>query len=323
MTQEKQPVTSVTPATPQTPKASTVAPKAPPVTRGKAWLLASRPKTLTASIIPVIAGTALANAVMLDMNWTIAFFALLCAMLIHVATNLINDALDFKKGADTKTRIGPTRVTQSGLLPMTHVYWAGIGCLGLAFLFGIPLMIKGGFPITLLLIVSIACAYLYTGGPYPLAYHGLGDLFVLLFFGLGAVVGVYYLQTKFVDDRSILAGLQIGMLATVLIAINNLRDREGDVKANKRTLAVRFGVNFMRYEITLFAFVPFLLNMMWLKFGYLFAGMLPWLALPLAIKVVTGVWKLEPGVLYNRFFAQAALLHLLFGLLLSLGFLLK
>lgn len=317
MTQEKHPVT------PQAPQAPKTTPKAAPITRGKTWLLASRPKTLTASIIPVIVGTALADAVLLDMNWTIAFFALLCAMLIHVATNLINDALDFKKGADTKTRIGPTRVTQSGLLPMSYVYWAGIGCLGLAFIFGIPLMIKGGFPIALLLIVSIACAYLYTGGPFPLAYHGLGDLFVLLFFGLGAVVGVYYLQTMFVDDRAILAGVQIGMLATVLIAINNLRDRTEDAKANKRTLAVRFGVTFMRYEITLFTFVPFLLNMVWLKFGYLLAGMLPWLALPLAIKVVTGILKLEPGALYNRFFAQAALLHLLFGLLLSLGFMLK
>lgn len=294
----------------------------PSITPMQAWLLASRPKSLTAAIIPVIVGTALASAVILDIDLKIVFFALLCALFIQIGTNLINDALDFKKGADTKTRIGPIRASQSGLLPMRHVYFAGIGCLVLAFLFGIPLMIKGGAPIIVLLLVSLACAYLYTGGPCPLAYHGLGDLFVLLFFGIASVTAVYYLQTQAIDGRALLAGTQIGMLATVLIAINNLRDCKEDAKVNKRTLAVRFGVMFSRCEIAFLAFMPFLLNMIWFKFGFILAGALPWLTAPLAIRIVSFIWQTEPGPIYNSYFGQAAMLHLLFGIALSLGLML-
>jgi 1,4-dihydroxy-2-naphthoate octaprenyltransferase len=298
-------------------------PKQPPISKLQAWLLATRPKTLTASIIPVIAGTALASAVILDINWKIAFCALVSAILIQIGTNFINDALDFKKGADTHTRKGPMRASQSGLLPMKHVYYAGLGSLALAFLFGIPLMVKGGPPIAILLLVSLACAYLYTGGPFPLAYHGLGDLFVLLFFGIASVAAVYFLQTQVVDGRALLAGAQIGMLATVLIAINNLRDHEEDAKVNKCTLAVRFGITFSRYEIAFLAFMPFLLNMIWFKYGFVVAGALPWLTAPLAIRVVSYIWQMEPGPIYNRYLAQAALLHLLFGIALTLGFMLS
>lgn len=295
-------------------------PQNPPITKMQAWLLATRPKSLTAAVIPVIVGTALASAVILDINEEIVFFALLCALLIQIATNFINDALDFKKGADTQSRKGPMRVSQSGLLPVRQVYFAGIACLGFAFLFGIPLMIKGGMPIFFLLLVSLACAYLYTGGPFPLAYHGLGDLFVLLFFGIASVAAVYYLQTQTVDERAILAGTQIGMLATVIIAINNLRDREEDAKVNKCTLAVRFGVSFSRFEIAFFALTPFLLNMIWFKYGFVAAGVLPLFTAPLAIRIVYFIWQMEPGPIYNRYFAQAALLHLLFGVALTLGF---
>ena len=292
----------------------------PQISKLQAWLLATRPKTLTASIIPVIVGTALASAVILDINWKIAFCALISAVLIQIGTNFINDALDFKKGADTQTRKGPMRASQSGLIPMKHVYNAGLGSLALAFLFGIPLMLKGGLPIGILLLVSLLCAYLYTGGPFPLAYHGLGDLFVLLFFGIASVAAAYYLQTGTVDDRALLAGTQIGMLATVLIAINNLRDHEEDAKVNKCTLAVRFGIAFSRYEIAFLALMPFLLNMIWFKSGFVLAGALPWVAAPLAIRIVFYVWQMEPGPIYNRYLAQAALLHLLFGIALTWGF---
>jgi 1,4-dihydroxy-2-naphthoate octaprenyltransferase len=293
----------------------------PHVTPCKAWLLATRPKTLTAALIPVIVGTTLASTVEQDIQWSIAFFALLCAFCIQIGTNYINDALDFKKGADTATRVGPLRATQSGVLKMKDVYYAGLGAFGLALLFGIPLIIQGGFPIFFLLIISVICGYLYTGGPAPLAYHGLGDIFVLLFFGIVSTSAVFFLQTHYVDDKAILAGTQVGLLATVLIAVNNLRDRQEDAKVNKRTLAVRFGVTFARYEIALCVLLPFFLNMLWFQSGYVPAGMFPWLALPLAIKIICYIWQMEPGPIYNRYLAQAALLHLLFGLCLSMGFL--
>lgn len=292
------------------------------MTPGQAWLLATRPKTLTAAVIPVIVGTTLATTVEQDIQWSIAFFALLCAICIQIGTNFINDALDFKKGADTATRVGPLRATQSGILKMKNVYNAGLEAFGLALLFGIPLIIQGGFPIVFLLIISVICGYLYTGGPAPLAYHGLGDLFVLVFFGIVSTSAVFFLQTQYVDDKAILAGTQIGLLATVLIAINNLRDRQEDSKVNKRTLAVRFGVTFARYEIAICVLLPFLLNMLWFRLGYVLPAMFPWLALPLAIRIVCYIWQMEPGPIYNRYLAQAAVLHLLFGLCLSLGFLL-
>lgn len=294
----------------------------PAITQWQAWILAARPKTLTAAVIPVVVGTSLATTAVQDINWSIAFFALLCAICIQIGTNYINDALDFKKGADTSKRTGPLRATQSGILKMQHVYNAGLGAFALALLFGIPLMIVGGLPIIVLLVISVICGYLYTGGPAPLAYHGLGDLFVFIFFGVVSTSAVYYLQTEAVDGKALLAGTQIGSLATVLIAINNLRDREEDAKVNKRTLAVRFGKAFARYEIALLLFLPYLLNIVWLRMSYILPGMFPWLTLPLAFRVVCYIFQMEPGAIYNRYLAQSALLHLLFGITLSMGFLL-
>lgn len=288
----------------------------------RAWALATRPKTLTASIIPVVAGTALAYSTGAPIDWTIPVLALLVAFCIQIATNLINDALDFKKGADTAERLGPTRVTQSGLLSSEQVLAAGITLLVLALIFGLPLIFFGGVSIGVLLVVSLICAYIYTGGPFPLAYYGFGDLFVLLFFGLASTTAVFYLQTGFINLLPLLAGLQIGCLATVLIAINNLRDYQGDAKANKRTLAVRFGKRFSRYEITLLLLIPFILSLLWLALGYLSAALLPLLTFPIAIYLAYRISTTEPGKIYNKFLAVAALLHLSFGLLLTVGFLL-
>lgn len=288
------------------------------------WLLACRPKTLTASIIPVLVGTVLAWATTnVNISWVIAFFALLTALCIQIGTNLINDALDFKNGADTAMRVGPIRASQSGLLPVEQVYFGGKMALFGALIFGLPLVIAGGFPILILLIISVLCAYLYTGGPFPLAYHGLGDLFVLLFFGLATVSAVFYLQTGYINDKAILAGIQIGFLATVLIAINNLRDRQGDAKVNKKTLAVWFGVTFSRCEIAFLILSPFFLNMLWLQYGFVLTALLPWLTAPLAFRIVYFIWEMEPGPIYNRYLAQSAFLHLSFGLALTVGFLLK
>jgi len=284
------------------------------------WMLASRPKTLTAALVPVLVGTMLAHDALIAIKWELVFFALLGAFLIQIGTNFINDALDFKKGADTAERLGPLRATQSGQLTLKTVFWGGVVCFIAAGLCCIPLIIQGGWVIAILFVFSVICGYLYTGGPKPLAYHGLGDLFVFIFFGLVSTVSVFYLQAGFIDTKVVLAAVQIGFLATVLIAINNLRDCVGDAKAGKCTLAVRFGRRFARYEITLLVFLPFLFNFAWLAYDLKWAFFLPWLVFPLGLSLVVKIWLNPPSALYNKFLAQSALLHLTFGLLLTLAF---
>lgn len=282
--------------------------------------MAMRPKTLTAAFVPVLVGTALAYAVGSPLKISLTGFALLSAFLIQMGTNLVNDAIDFKKGADTAERIGPLRVTQSGLLSPDRVLAGAFLCLALAMLSAIPLVIAGGWPIVIVGWVSLFFAYGYTGGPFPLAYLGLGDLFVLIFFGLVAVSGVYFLHTGQVDTNALVAGMQIGFLATVLIAINNLRDREGDVRVGKRTLAVRWGLTFARIEITFLCLFPFVMNLYWLRGGlFKWAGILPLLALPLAVKLSLAIFRTAPGPVYNQFLARAAGIHFVFGLLWSIG----
>lgn len=276
------------------------------------WLMAARPKTLTASLIPVVVGTVLAWKHQ-PIDWVLALCSLFCAVALQIGTNLINDALDFKKGVDTDKRVGPVRVAQRGLLSPSQVMMGGGFSLALAVLFGIPLVVKGGMAISLFLAVSVLLAYLYTGGPYPLSYQGLGEVFVFLFFGLVATGGAYYIQTLELSREALLTGAQIGLLATLLIAVNNVRDYYQDKQANKKTIVVRFGINFGKGVIAFCAFIPFILNP--LQF-------LPWITLPLAFLIVRRVWLLTPGKEYNEILGLSALLHLLFGSLLTLGFLL-
>ncbi|NGX42605.1 MAG: 1,4-dihydroxy-2-naphthoate octaprenyltransferase [Chlamydiae bacterium] len=283
------------------------------------WLLAARPKTLTAALVPIVVATLLARADTGIVTWKISIYALLASFFIQIGTNLFNDALDYKKGADTSARLGPVRVTQSGLLTAEQVLTGGTVCFALAALFGIPLIFTGGWPLAVILILSVLSGYFYTGGPKPLAYSGLGDLFVIIFFGFVATVSVYYLQTGVVSFESFLAGAQIGLLITALLAMNNLRDIEGDAKSNKRTLPVRFGKTFGRVEISALILLPFALSSVWVQNRYLYAGILPWAAFPLGTMVIRGIWTHEPGRIYNTFFGMTALLHLVFGVLLSLG----
>ncbi len=292
------------------------------IQKWKVWLLAIRPKTLTAALIPVAVGVALATTQCLEINWFLALLCLMCAFSIQIGSNLINDAIDFKKGADTETRIGPTRVTQSGLLKPKEVMIAGLGSLSLAILFGIPLVIAGGSAISFLLVISVCLAYLYTAGPFSLSYLGLGEIFVFLFFGLVATAGACYIQTHTVTLSSLVAGTQIGFLATLIIAINNLRDHQNDAKANKKTIVVRWGPTAGRLVITCCAFAPFFINVYWFFQGHLAAGLLPMVTLPVAMALVRSIWQVDPHPIYNRFFGFAALLHLLFGLMLSGGLLL-
>lgn len=286
----------------------------------KSILLAFRPKTLTAALVPCVAGTALVKAIGLPWNGWVLFYALMASFLIQIGTNLVNDAVDFKKGADTEKRIGPQRITQAGILKPGQVMALGSLCFLLAVLCGIPLVLTGGWVIVGIGIASVLMGYSYTAGPFPLAYLGLGDLFVILFFGLLAVTGVVFLNTGEWLQEAFVLGLQIGLHATVLIAINNLRDHKGDALVNKKTMAVRFGVSFSRWEIAFLCFAPFVLNLYWWFEGYKIPAIISLAALPLAVKITRNVFSTEPSPMYNKFLGQGAGLHMLFGLLLAIGF---
>ena len=272
----------------------------------KVWLLAARPKTLSAAIVPVLMGSALAPRIV----WWVFACTLGGALLIQIATNFINDALDFKRGADTGERLGPLRMTQAGLLSANAVLRGAWICLFLAALCGIPLIVRGGWPLLAIGLASILMAYAYTGGPFPLAYHGLGELFVLIFFGFIAVGGTFYVQTLAFDHRALLAGFAAGSLATVLIVINNLRDIEGDQRSGKKTLAARFGVLFARFEVVVFALSPFV--------AAFFITWLPLIALPLALLVIACAMR-SRGAALNRCLAMAGALQWAFGILFVLG----
>jgi 1,4-dihydroxy-2-naphthoate octaprenyltransferase len=285
----------------------------------KIWFLAIRPKTLTAAIVPIIAGTALVKAAGFEIHWSISILALLASLFIQIATNLINDFVDFKKGADTLTRLGPTRVTQAGLVSGRQIKIAAASNILLAIAFGVPLVINGGIVILVIGLVSLLMAYAYTGGPFPLAYKGLGDIFVILFFGVIAVTGLFYLQTQTILTEAVVLGFQIGFHCAVLIAINNLRDIEGDKLVAKKTLPVRFGKRFARAQIALLCLSPFLMQLYWFEKDWKLVFWLGFLPVPLAINLVNSVFKTEPSPIYNKFLAKASGLHFLFGSLLALG----
>ncbi|HID31440.1 MAG TPA: 1,4-dihydroxy-2-naphthoate polyprenyltransferase, partial [Desulfobacterales bacterium] len=211
------------------------------------WLLAARPKTLWAGIIPVVVGTVMAfQAGKFHM---LSFLATLAgAVLIQVGTNFANDLFDFQKGADNEARKGPMRVTQAGIVTPRQMKVATAAVLGLAFLVGLYLVWQAGWPILVIGLLSILFAVLYTGGPYPLGYMGLGDVFVLIFFGPVAVGGTYYIFAGHINMAVLLAGFALGMLATAILIVNNLRDIETDRRSGKNTLAVRFGAGFAKAE---------------------------------------------------------------------------
>ncbi len=211
------------------------------------WTMATRPKTLPAAIAPVIAGTAGAVHEGGE-HWPTAILAMVTALLLQIAANFANDALDFRRGADTADRLGPTRITASGLVSADAVMRATALVLGLAVLTGLPLVLRGGWLILLIGLAAIVCAVAYTGGPFPLAYLGLGEIFVFLFFGLAAVAGTAYVQTGELTALALTTSVPIGALAVAILVVNNLRDIDTDRRAGKRTMAVRLGERGTRWE---------------------------------------------------------------------------
>lgn len=285
----------------------------------KAWVLALRPKTLIAGAIPILVGSFAPTLPLHQIDWRVFGSACIVSVFLTIAANLINDALDFKKGADTAARIGPIRVTQTGLLSEYQVLGAGFAMLAFALLASLPLITKGGLLVCIFIITSLFSAYFYTGGPYPISYHGLGELFVILYYGFGAVLTTYYLQAGFLNADAFLAATQVGLLATVLIAINNLRDIQEDTLTGKKTLAVCFGAAFAKKELILLITLPFILNLYWYFTGRFLAFFLPSTALLIAINLIRGIWRHEPSKLYNRYLGEAALLLAIFGIMLILG----
>ena len=287
----------------------------------RGWLAATRPPTLSAAVTPVLVGSALAYS---GGEFAVLVFiaTLAAAVLIQIGTNLANDALDFEQGADTPDRLGPVRITASGQASAAEVKMASGVVFGLAALVGVFLVIEGGWPILAIGVVSIAAGLAYTGGPWPLGYHGLGDLFVFVFFGLVAVMGTYYLQAGSVTNLAFLASLPVGLTVAAILVVNNVRDIETDSRAGKLTLAVRLGERISRLQYVLMILAAFVLLPVLLVGGAGPAVGFALLALPLAIIPCRSVLRGAQGAALNIVLKQTTLFHLVFGSLLAVGLLL-
>ena len=277
----------------------------------KSYLLASRPKTLPAAIVPVWVGCALTYRLTGAWDGWLAFYTVMGAVWIQVATNFFNDAIDSEKGADTDARLGPVRATATGRLSLKTVYIAAFVCLLLASAFGWPLFVARGWPMIVIAVPSFYLAYGYTGGPFPLAYKGLGELFVILFFGLVAVMGTVFVQTGVWYVEALVAGLAIGCLSAVLIAINNLRDVDEDSSNDKRTLAVKWGRSAVLRLVWMMCLIAYT-SAVWL-FGSV-SGLLYFLpAFIVGLLIIANIYKHLPGQIYNKFLAMAALQLILYA----------
>ncbi len=286
------------------------------------WLLAIRPKTLPAAIAPVIIGTGMAFA---DgaFHWLSAFAALLGALFIQIGTNFTNDYSDHARGTDTADRLGPVRVTQAGLVPAETMKRATIVVFAAAFLIGLYLVSRGGWPVVMIGVCSVLFGVLYTAGPYPLGYNGLGDVFVLIFFGPVAVGGTYYVQALQITWPVILAGFSPGLMSVGVLTVNNLRDIDGDRKAGKRTLAARFGRAFARIEylssLLIAAGLPVVLFFTVRQSGYLLLVLImPIMAIP----TIRTVFTQTDGPSLNSALAGTGRLLILYALLFSVGWVL-
>jgi len=283
----------------------------------RAWILASRPQTLTAAFTPVAVGTACAYAIG-KLSWAPALAALFGAFCIQIGTNFANDVFDFEKGADTAGRLGPTRAVQTGLLSAAAVRRGMVVAFGLAALSGIYLAFVAGWPVIAIGVASVLSGIAYTGGPYPLGYNGLGDLFVMLFFGFVAVCGTVFVQAGTVPALAYWVALPVGALATAVLVVNNLRDREQDALVGKRTLAVRIG-----RPLTLAEYVALLVAAFAVPVGLWAQGRSVWILLPL----VTLPWGVVlarqlarlSGRALNAVLANTAKLLLVHGALLAIG----
>jgi len=281
----------------------------------RVWLLAARPATLPAAIVPVLVGSAAALHGLHEFHFSVLIPTLVAALLIQIATNFANDVFDFHRGADDAGRLGPQRVTQAGLVSPRQVLTATYVTFGLAVAVGVYLVYLGGWPILLIGALCVLAGLGYTGGPWPFGYHGLGDLVCFVFFGVLAVVGSGYLQSHDVTPLVLWSSIPVGCLVTAILIVNNLRDIDTDRRAGKMTLAVRLGQSGTRYEYAACVAVAYLISI-----GIGLAGIvgpwfwLPLLSLPLAYWLVRYVGR-QSGRPLNLALKRTGQLHLVFGVL--------
>ncbi|PKL83877.1 MAG: 1,4-dihydroxy-2-naphthoate polyprenyltransferase [Ignavibacteriae bacterium HGW-Ignavibacteriae-3] len=291
------------------------------ISKTQAWILASRPRTLAAALVPVLVGTAIAVH---DSKFQplAALIALICALLIQIGTNFVNDLFDFLHGTDKKDRVGPLRVIASGLITKREMKIAIYATFGISFLFGLYLVHLGGVFILCIGIFSILAGIAYTAGPFPLAYNGLGDIAVFIFFGFVGTVGTYYVQAAEISAMAFWSSVPVGALITNILVVNNYRDREEDRSNGKKTLIVIFGERFGRLQYLFFMlvsyFIPFVVYYTFKKELFVF---LPLLSLPLAIKLIRMIYTLR-GRELNKTLELTAKLSALYGLLFAAGILL-
>jgi len=289
-----------------------------PKNKIQVWILAVRPKTLPAAAAPVIVGAAL--AVSAGYWQGIPAFAALCAaLLLQIGSNLANDVFDYEKGADSGERLGPLRVTQAGLLTPAEVKKGMWVVFGLAALIGIYLTVHAGWVILVIGLAAIISAIAYTGGPFPLGYHGLGDLFVFIFFGLVATIGTYYLQTGNTTLTVWWMGAAIGLLILNVLVVNNLRDLDNDRLTGKLTLAVRFGENSARIEYWIALFGAYMIpTLLWYQGSLPIGSLSVMLSIPLAWRLARSIYQ-DSGIKLNRTLAETGQLSLIYALLFAAG----
>ena len=287
----------------------------------QSWILASRPKTLLAAFVPVVVGSALAiSANKFYLPYSI--IALLCSVLIQIGTNFTNDLYDYLKGSDTVKRKGPRRVLASGLISVNEMRTAIIFVFGLTFLLGLYLVFSVGILILWVGIISIFAGIIYTAGPFPLAYNGLGDIFVFLFFGIVGTMGTYYLHTQEISLLSLIVSIPVGALITNILVVNNFRDIEEDKVANKKTLAVILGREFSKWQFIFLIVISYLTSFV-LHFSFNFSIwiFLPFITLPFSVILIMMLYTLN-GEDLNKTLELSAKFSGLYGLLFSIGLIL-
>ncbi len=291
----------------------------PTISAPRAWVMATRPKTLAAAAVPVAVGTGVAIAHD-QFQWLPALVALLGAFLIQIGTNLANDYFDHQKGADNEDRLGPTRVVSSGLISPKAVRNAMLLAFGLAAAVGSYLIWLGGWPILVIGVLSIMSGIAYTGGPFPLGYNGLGDLFVFIFFGVVAVMGTYYVQALEWSLESFVASIPVGLLSVAILIVNNYRDIDTDRAAGKMTLAVRLGRKLTRVQYQACLAIAYAVPVgQWLVGGQTFWVLAPLASMPLAIWLRGRFVSTTDGSELNSVLEDTAKLLAVYGLLYAVG----
>ena len=287
----------------------------------KSWILASRPKTLPAAIVPVIVGSSLAYSEekFILLNSLIALF---CSLLIQIGTNFVNDLYDFLKGSDKKGRKGPQRVLANGIISVNEMKIGSAFTFLLAFVAGLYLVYIGGIIILIIGIASILAGIAYTAGPFPLAYNGLGDLFVFIFFGIVATMGTYYVNTFEFSILSFLVSIPVGALITNILLINNYRDINDDKAANKKTTTVIFGKIFTRRQYIFLIVLSYIIPVtFFVYFNYSYLIFLPFLSIPLSAYLIKMLYTID-GEALNKTLELTAKLSGLYGILFSIGLIL-